>query len=103
MASYFTAANGIYFGRTGKYERQEDGLYRFKVHPPDTPQPRDIFATAPIPQSVPTKAEVVDELIKLSTAAGEEARHFRADELLLLYINDKEITEAHKAMKKYYV
>lgn len=48
-----------------------------------------------------SKEELLEELREASEYEDEFA-HMRADELLLRYIDDEEITKAFKAIKKWY-
>jgi len=49
-----------------------------------------------------TKAELIAELKILVNGYSPEENHMEADELLLSYINDAEITEAYRLIKKWY-
>jgi hypothetical protein len=52
-----------------------------------------------------TKQDLIKQLKELSLDDGHadvEMRHLHADALLLSFINDKEITEAFEAIRKWY-
>jgi len=51
-----------------------------------------------------TKKELIDSLCEIikDTDGDIEINHQRADNLLLCYLDDKEITEAFEAIKKWY-
>jgi len=48
------------------------------------------------------KAKLLRELKKLADIPDKEITHERADNLLLEYIDDKEITEAYEKLERWY-
>jgi hypothetical protein len=49
-----------------------------------------------------TKDELLKRLASLASDWDTEMAHYKADELLLAYINDAEITQAFEAIDKWY-
>lgn len=49
-----------------------------------------------------TKEKLIEELKRLTTDSDIEANHVIADQLLLDYINDQEISKAYDSVEKYY-
>ena len=49
-----------------------------------------------------TKQELLDKLIFLQQDKDYEVAHELADNLLLLFINDKDITQAFQKIERYY-
>lgn len=49
-----------------------------------------------------TKKQLVEELKKLQNNRDAECVHINADALLLVYIDDNEVTEQFRALKKWY-
>ena len=51
-----------------------------------------------------TKQEIIEELIKLEELSMDDAEvaHSEADNLLLKYIGEEDITEAFKKIKRWY-
>jgi hypothetical protein len=49
-----------------------------------------------------TKDELIMNLAQLWSSKDTEGAHIEADELLLKYINDQEITNAYNTLHKWY-
>ena len=49
-----------------------------------------------------SRDELIAELLRLKNEADEEEAHIEADDLLLEYIADEEITAAFRAVPKWY-
>ncbi len=49
-----------------------------------------------------TKQELIEKLKELAKSSDTEEAHGGADQLLIDFINDEEITEAYDSIKKWY-